>query len=231
MTIEEVVLDMMRENTGRHLLDSGGAYGRHWERNQELTVEKLKAMPSVTYEYNWGYTINVYHYLTGNLALDDLCERFNSKCVPACDWDGEYYGVSSKAMRWLNAARLVPHHEFGSAFNTYNHESNLSQVLQGQFLQPEDDRHTSYVMLQLHNGCDVRGGYTDARLFECDPYGFLCENVYGTVIKPDGTEIRVSNVYDGYHLTADEADEHYEYGEKVEPEEDDKVELDYIPCC
>lgn len=228
MTIEEVVLDMMRENTGSHFLDSGGAYGRHWERNQELTVERLKAMPSVKYEHNWGYTINVFHYLILNLSLDDLCERFNSKCVPAADWDGDYYGVSSKAMRWLNAAHLVPHYEFGSAFNTYNHESNLSQVLQGQFMSIEDDRHaSSYVLLQLHNGCDVRGGYTDARLFECDPYSFLLEDVYGTVTRPDGREIRVSNTYDGHYLTADGEDDEYGYGEKVEIGEDDKVELDY----
>ena len=26
---------MLTENTGKHMLDSGGAYGRHWERNQK----------------------------------------------------------------------------------------------------------------------------------------------------------------------------------------------------
>ena len=29
-----VIADMLQENTGRHMLDSGGAYGRNWERNQ-----------------------------------------------------------------------------------------------------------------------------------------------------------------------------------------------------
>ena len=24
-----------------------------------------------------------------------------------------------------------------------------------------------YLLLQIHNGCDVRGGYTDAKLFKC----------------------------------------------------------------
>lgn len=229
MNVEEIVFDMLRENTGRHMCDSGGAYGRNWERNQSLTIEACKQAPTVTYEHKWGYTIDVFQYLVNRLTLDDLCERFNTKCVPASDWDSDYYGVSRNGERWLKAAGLVPHHEFSSAFNTYNHESNLSQILQGEFLSHQDSSHESYVLLQIHGGCDARGGYTDARLFECDPYEFLCENVYGAVIKPDGTEIRVSNTYDGYKLTCDDDDsDTYGYGEEVEIGEDDKVELECL---
>jgi hypothetical protein len=31
---QTVLLEMFQENTGAHMLDSGGAYGRNWERNQ-----------------------------------------------------------------------------------------------------------------------------------------------------------------------------------------------------
>lgn len=31
---ERVLIAMLTENTGRHMLDSGGAYGRNWERNR-----------------------------------------------------------------------------------------------------------------------------------------------------------------------------------------------------
>ena len=33
--LKKKVIEMLQENTGRHMLDSGGAYGRHWERNQK----------------------------------------------------------------------------------------------------------------------------------------------------------------------------------------------------
>ncbi len=36
---EKKIAEMLKENTGRHMLDSGGAYGRHWERNQDKTFE------------------------------------------------------------------------------------------------------------------------------------------------------------------------------------------------
>jgi hypothetical protein len=50
MNIENVIASMMTENTGTHMLDSGGAYGRHWQRNKGLTVDALKEMPSATLE-------------------------------------------------------------------------------------------------------------------------------------------------------------------------------------
>ena len=36
---QKLVYAMLTENTGRHMLDSGGAYGRNWERNQANTIE------------------------------------------------------------------------------------------------------------------------------------------------------------------------------------------------
>lgn len=34
MKTKHLIYEMLTENTGRHMLDSGGAYGRNWERNQ-----------------------------------------------------------------------------------------------------------------------------------------------------------------------------------------------------
>jgi hypothetical protein len=47
--------------------------------------------------------------------------------------------------------------------NTYNWENLLSQVL--QYVQIDADDET-YLILQIHNGCDVRGGYTAPRIFK-----------------------------------------------------------------
>ena len=39
----DVIISMLKENTGAHFLDSGGAYGRNWERNQARDFESEPA--------------------------------------------------------------------------------------------------------------------------------------------------------------------------------------------
>ena len=82
---DNLICEMLTENTGKHFLDSGGANGRNWQRNQGLTPEACEAQPSATLEiseWDGGYelipTINLYHFLTQQLCLDALCEEFNS---------------------------------------------------------------------------------------------------------------------------------------------------------
>lgn len=45
MNTKEVILSQLQENTGRHMLDSGGAYGRSWERNQGKTWDDFTKNP------------------------------------------------------------------------------------------------------------------------------------------------------------------------------------------
>ena len=42
MNAKELIYKMLTENTGVHMLDSGGAYGRNWERNQVKTIEDFE---------------------------------------------------------------------------------------------------------------------------------------------------------------------------------------------
>lgn len=44
--VEKQVAKMLTENTGIHMIDSGGAYGRAWQRNRE--VEDFRLRPAVT---------------------------------------------------------------------------------------------------------------------------------------------------------------------------------------
>ncbi|MEM4036040.1 MAG: hypothetical protein QXU97_05480 [Fervidicoccaceae archaeon] len=84
-------------------------------------------------------------------------------------------------------------------WNTYNFECNLlSQVLQGITFKVGDDY---YVMLQVHNGCDVRGGYTKPRFFklavdEYDFYDAMCSvraSCGCTTVYIDRGELRVAS--------------------------------------
>jgi len=224
-TVGQTLVEMLTENTGKHFLDSGGAYGRNWERQQGKKLKDFMSEPEVVAEFdNEGnydyYIISVFHYLLKQLALDNYCDKFNSINVPAGDWEGDTYGVSAEAQEYLNSIGA----KLQCTFNSYNGESALSQVIQGTYCRIKS---RGYVLLQIHGGCDVRGGYTDARLFLIDnEYGdtdFDClapEDVYG-VWAPNGADtgtpslpecenidtditsagmIQLDNCYDGYSL-------------------------------
>ena len=58
-------------------------------------------------------------------------------------------------------------------WNTYNWSICFSQVVQGTNLI--SDNNENYVLIQIHQGADVRGGYTDAKLFIISD-GMDCEH-------------------------------------------------------
>jgi len=226
-TIEQTIYEMLKENTGIALCDSGGDGGRMWQRNQAKKLSDFKKEPSVKWEGDY-YTISVYHHLVNGMELDDVCHEFNSQFVPAKNWDcgelEEVYGTSKEAIEWLRENGF----KFKSTFNTYNEDSSLSQILQGTWLEKEDNPYSGdrghYLLLQIHGGADARGGYTDARLFYVPEKenGALGEDVYGTVTKKDGTEINVDNLYYGTRLATED-------GKEIEITEDDTVELEIMP--
>lgn len=177
--LEDLVYAMLTEDTGSHPLDSGGAYGRHWQRNAKLSLDDFKRAPSATLDVHKGTlktgeiywscspTVSLFHAMVNTLSLDALCDEFNAL---ECDvFNGEYYGTNADQSLWLADHEFTPK---GECFNIYNEDSNLSQILQGQVftLQPakEWDDLNWYVLLQVHNGCDARGGYTDAKLFKLE---------------------------------------------------------------
>lgn len=179
LELKQTIAAMMTENTGTHGLDSGGAYGRNWQRNAGMTCNDFDAMPAAILEIDlrkWQdkphadmmLSVNIYHKLTsGILELDDLCRKFNA--MPVDDWKSDLNGVSDSGENWLSDRGFV-WDDRHCGFNTYNWENNFSQVLQGNFVARESEYgETKYVLLQIHGGCDVRGGYTDAKLFKlCD---------------------------------------------------------------
>ena len=222
-SIEKLLLKMLKENTGIAICDSGGIGGRGWQRNQGLTLKKCLKRPEVTWEGEY-YGIDLFHFLRRDLELNALCNEFNKKFIPTFDWEGSeienVYGVSKAGVLWLQEQSF----KFREIFNSYNGESNLSQIIQGTWLKHEITG-DYYLLLQIHGGADARGGYTDARLFKCLNYedGAFLEDVCGTVTKPDGTQYNVDNLYDGVSLrTGDNGDQ------EIEINKNDKVELELM---
>ena len=185
MKTNELIYSMLVENTGSHMLDSGGAYGRNHQRNASKTIEDFENEPEeqiIVGKYGLERTISVYHYLNG-LDTDEICDKFNELNTNPDDWDAEdekdgyLYGVSIKAWDFIRDLQNVRGFdvEIERSFNTYNGESDLSQILQGTNLTINDEY---YYLIQIHGGCDARGGYTDAKLFACEEEGRIHEYLW-----------------------------------------------------
>ena len=187
--VKELIHEMLIENTGTHMLDSGGDSGRQWQRNQGKTLAQFEAEDECAIDVSvWidrageehleiERTVSVFHYLAGegsNLELDEICEAFNTLNTNANDHNADFegYGVSPEAWDSLGDHCV----NVKRTWNTYNGESDLSQTLQGSYLTIDDE---AYVIVQIHGGADVRGGYTDAKLFKfSDNYESVNEHLF-----------------------------------------------------
>lgn len=172
---KELIFSMLKENTGVHMCDSGGESGRMWQRNSNKCLQDFEEEPEELYQYDAKYneiyrTVSIFHYLTNDLKVDDICFRFNEINTNPKDWDADtntdvsIYGVSVDAWQYLTELNDV---KVWRSWNTYNGDSDLSQILQGANLTINDEE---YVLIQIHGGADARGGYTDAKLFKCGDY-------------------------------------------------------------
>lgn len=183
VSTESVLASMLIENTGRHFLDSGGAYGRAWERNQAAAgddpVEYFKSRPEAWWDYG-TITLDVFHFLSSRLEYAQDLDRAFRTFVRTGPED-RYFNAPSTADAFISALEDKGWAERGTDFhgmwvNTYNNEDALSQVLQYVCLTLTGECPWgngfggSYVLLSIHGGCDVRGGYTGFRAFEHDPY-------------------------------------------------------------
>jgi len=188
--IERAIADMLTESTGAHFLDSGGAHGRGWQRNRkiadfrdleacgaEIHAPQTKGIDGAKYSRDGEILVsfNVFAYLTAYLEIDDdarmLQREFDKFAALKENERVGYYPLMEQF-----AEEIAPQHgfKFGGTTNTYNYETILSQVLQYTWLFKNDDEYDTYIMLQIHNGCDVRGGYTAPKIFRvCDRDYFL----------------------------------------------------------
>lgn len=192
----EVIAGMLKENTGVHMLDSGFANGRHWQQNQD---RDFNSEPATTITARWGLEIthNVYHFLCEALEYDPAFDSYFQ------DWrESEDHPWGSGCEDFVTALRSMGYTLGGDytspdapffTVNTYNGDDLLSQVILYTFFeidfgpyddfdrnQPEPDdfiaKPGAYVILSIHGGADVRGGYTDPKIFKVGEYPHITDN-------------------------------------------------------
>ena len=102
--VQKLVYGMLTENTGKHMCDSGFSEGRGWQKNQKKTIDDFRNEDEEIYEFDYERgevyrTVSVFHYLTNNLELDNICDEFNEIQEESDDWNSncDAYGVSRNA--------------------------------------------------------------------------------------------------------------------------------------
>lgn len=231
--VDKVITCQLTENTGKHYLDSGSFLGRHWEKNQENPPWEE---PEFEVYESW-VTKNVYHHMSQILDRDTECvaieavlyaysyngpgkedkwrkcmEGFASASRQAHPDDFIDLGMDLELARLAHdALNTIPREEPYYSMNTYNSEfGSLSQIL--QFVQLGGP-YGEIAFVQVHNGSDIRGGYTAPRVYRVteqplDPSEFFyicscCDNQESEGMayskgewldfRPDDNEIRCND--------------------------------------
>jgi hypothetical protein len=212
-TIKQKLIELLTENTGKALCDSGDAYGRNYERNQNIDFDKTDRVSFDLYTDSDGntsidFSVSLYHFFSEILEINDVTDFLNSQYSKWYDSlnDDDVCGVDL-FVKFINGTTKQE-----CMYNTYNYENNLSQVFQFYVFQYNNE---FYAIIEIHGGCDVRGGYTDSCIFKLNGYLTGNVDVYGSI---DG--IDVSNTYNGYSLTDDD-------GNEININENSNINLDF----
>lgn len=149
--------DLIRQNTGSHMLDSGAIYGYKYNSpiDTEIIIdaEVYKRQDGTTDRY-LSATIPLIEHLETNFEIDykltKMLRKAKVNTIPEC---GEYL-EKKLGIKYLN----------NTYDNTYNHDNDLDQNYQSAVLSNEreywyDDN--ALWLIETHNGCDIRGGYSD----------------------------------------------------------------------
>lgn len=170
--VESILHDMFHENTGRHILDSGGVYGRHWEKRQK--INDFRKQDPFTVEINkYGdnmsidFEADLFSFLSAILDRDEYVEEFE---------DAFFEYANSNNDSWFENMQNFTHGEYDpvETINSYNDENYLSGVIQYTVFSINRDwiyDSDAIIGLTIHGGCDVRDGYTKPRFFRVNGDG------------------------------------------------------------
>jgi len=200
---EAVILDMLTENTGTHFLDSGGSDGRAWQRNAMKTLEDFKNEPEAYFEGGEYPEVgkSTFWLLVNNLEHDQgLTAAYHefAKAYPDESWLEinelwlDKLGVPGEGGDFYSDSRFT--------FNTYNWSDDWlgDQTIQGTSFGLGGSH---YLILQVHGGADVRGGYTRPQVFSMYEAldGFIMSGGdadFGCSAEECGNQLRMHGYYE-----------------------------------
>ena len=167
--------ELARVNTGASFLDSGDAYGRHYENGpipEDAPLEYASVFSDGTFNM---LAINGPQLLDEHLEIDQRATRHFRLWAALADPRDEYGWVQlgkEYCERMVETDRWKDPEGRNRAFayNPYNEDNDLDQIY--QIVSP--GIYAGVCLVQIHNGCDVRGGYTAPVVAHGDVEELLC---------------------------------------------------------
>lgn len=175
VTTKQIIVEMLTECTGQNICDSGSAYGRNWQRNQGRNFE---AEPAVSCSFRvWRdkdqtgpgspephTSVSLYHWMNSALEFDPEMQEELDQYAAEHDDDGWLQVQEGFAVELYERES---HDAEPETINTYNDPDSidLSQVLQYITIFKDGGNEPSHLIVSVHGGCDVRGGYSAPKCF------------------------------------------------------------------
>jgi hypothetical protein len=169
-------------------------------------------------------THNIYHWLTERLDYSERIDKiFHWFCQRKSQADLYWDQNINNFFNYLKPSSMYDSSTMSGY--TYNDQALLSQdIVFHQFSTDHD-----LVILQIHNGCDARGGFTRPRIFECDEslFDYCRATLYASntldpaqTIMPFGIDDNSHSWHsdDGYHFYGNNCNDLETYNVTDEPE-------------
>lgn len=172
LSTKDVIVLQLLENTGRDICDSGDYYGRGFQRDAGKSFEDLAKDPvrleASVYQHGDKPELELLGYISTAAWLDaqleylpELQQAYEDFASGQDEYDlalMEGFAEKFGRPRWGGDINCV---------NTYNGECDLNRTLQFVEFEWEDSdgNEIAVALLQTHNGCDVRSGYSSPKAY------------------------------------------------------------------
>lgn len=171
---EKKLAEMFMQHTATSILDSGSAYGYNYQRSRENPEWEKPESYAEFGVYNWGLDValwnSTYKLLSRQLNYNPEWDAQFQKWWPQFYERGESWeehleefldpetGDPCKETDNLSSGR-----DHWLSDYTYNSDNLLDRnIIYYKF--------NDFVIIQIHNGCDARGGFTNPVLFQINFY-------------------------------------------------------------
>ena len=209
MDMKQTIQGMLKENTGTHMLDSGGDNNRRWQKNQSINFDGTDSI----YFDDCSIYRSTYHYLIDNLSITKESKIYQEKYNQFIKDSEECYLVDMENfVDYLQNQDILQDDDYivgntPKSNNTYNYDNLIDQVLQYIIFYSNNEY---YILLQIHGGCDVRGGYTAPKIFKIEDIENFISQQYNCEVT---TKKANYSSDDTYHFYKDGSTEHgtFEY--------------------
>ena len=199
--LENTIFGMLSEKISAQLGDSG-IYGYSYEKYADNFSHRIN-FPSLTVDiYGEDDDIIIkkklpnflYEHLSIDHNLTKEFKRFYEESVNDNLYDLEI--MKSFAEYYIEKNENM--YEITGTFNSYNFDSALDGIIQFVILESMVGDKKDIIILQTHNGADVRGGYSKPRVFELsNGFDDFLTDIYEIYIPCDRPKHESVISYDG----------------------------------